>query len=286
MSERADRREDGVESLRSRMDADARFRRVLSGYDPDEVRAYAEDVKRVFTQQAKAAKHEQETLISELNAAKSEIQARNCAIKTLKETLAQRDSQLDAANARLTALIQSARQFESERESFERTRAAAAAAHVSAERVQALEAEAKQLRQTLSQAARFIETWRAERAQLLDENTQLRQKLDCLHGLFQGMMPEQNNGRVYAQPSLQTQTPAAPVREEGRYPPGKGMPQMQPAQIADKLADTFAEAYALINQIRTAGEPAREPAQPKAAQPRMQVLRPNGTTQDYSINGK
>lgn len=286
MSERADRREDGVESLRSRMDADARFRRVLSGYDPDEVRAYAEDVKRVFTQQAKAAKHEQETLISELNAAKSEIQARNCAIKTLKETLAQRDSQLDAANTRLTALIQSARQFESEHESFERIRAAAETAHVSAERVQALETEAKQLRQTLSQAARLIETWRAERAQMLDENTQLRKKLDCLHGLFQGMMPEQNNGRAYAQPSSQTQTPAAPAREEGRYPPVKRMPQTQTAQIADQLADTFAEAYALINQIRTAGEPAREPAQPKAVQPRMQVLRPNGTTQDYAINGK
>ena len=285
MSERADHREDGVESLRSRMDADARFRRVLSGYDPDEVRAYAEDVKRVFTQQARAAKHEQETLISELNAAKSEIQARNCAIKTLKETLAQRDSQLDAANARLTALIQSVRQLESEREGFERIRAAAGAAHVSAERVQALEAEAKQLRQTLSQAARLIETWRAERAQLLDENAQLRQKLDSLHGSFQGMMPEQNNSRAYAQPPAQTQTPAAPAREDGRYLPVKGMP-MQPAQIADKLADTFAEAYALINQIRTAGEPAREPAQPKAAQPRMQVLRPNGTAQDYSVNGK
>ena len=286
MSERGDRREDGVESLRSRMDADARFRRVLSGYDPDEVRAYTEDVKRVFTQQAKAAKREQETLISELNAAKSEIQARNCAIKTLKETLAQRDSQLDTANTRLTTLLQSVRQFESERESFERIRAAAETAHVSAERVQALETEAKQLRQTLSQAARLIETWKTERAQLLDENTQLRQKLDCLHGLFQGMMPEQNNSRAYAQPLPQAQTPTAPARDEGRHLPVKEMPQMQPAQIADKLADTFAEAYALINQIRTAGEPARESAQPKAAQPRMQVLRPNGTTQDYSINGK
>ena len=286
MSERGDRREDGVESLRSRMDADARFRRVLSGYDPDEVRAYTEDVKRVFTQQAKAAKREQETLISELNAAKSEIQARNCAIKTLKETLAQRDSQLDTANTRLTTLLQSVRQFESERESFERIRAAAETAHVSAERVQALETEAKQLRQTLSQAARLIETWKTERAQLLDENTQLRQKLDCLHGLFQGMIPEQNNSSAYAQPPSQTQTPTVPAREEGRYLPVKEKPQMQPAQIADKLADTFAEAYALIDQIRTAGEPAREPAQPKAAQPRMQVLRPNGTTQDYSINGK
>ncbi len=286
MSERADHRDDGVESLRSRMDADARFRRVLSGYDPDEVRAYAEDVKRVFTQQAKAAKHEQETLISELNAAKSEIQARNCAIKTLKETLAQRDSQLGTANTRLTTLIQSVRQFESERESFESIRATAAAARVSAERVQALETEAKQFRQTLSQAARLIEAWKTERAQLLDENTQLRQKLDCLHGLFQGMMPEQNNSRAYAQPLPQAQTPTAPARDEGRHLPVKEMPQIQPAQIADKLADTFAEAYALINQIRTASEPAREPAQPKAAQPRMQVLRPNGTTQDYSINGK
>ena len=54
MSERNERREEGVEALRNRMDADARFHRVLSGYDPDEVRDFLEEMKRVLAQQAKA----------------------------------------------------------------------------------------------------------------------------------------------------------------------------------------------------------------------------------------
>lgn len=56
MDERLDQSERGIDSLRSRMDADARFRRAISGYDPQDVRACVENVKRIFSQQAMAAK--------------------------------------------------------------------------------------------------------------------------------------------------------------------------------------------------------------------------------------
>lgn len=38
-----------VQVLRSKMNADARFHRVLSGYDPEEVRAYVHEVRRDFS---------------------------------------------------------------------------------------------------------------------------------------------------------------------------------------------------------------------------------------------
>ena len=63
MNESIERTEEGIDSLRNRMDADARFRRSLSGYDPQDVRAYVENVKRIFAQQSRAAKQEQEDLI-------------------------------------------------------------------------------------------------------------------------------------------------------------------------------------------------------------------------------
>ena len=268
MNDRQDQREPGVDALRSRMDADARFHRVLSGYDPDEVRAYLEDSKRVFSQQAKAAKQEQENLIAALDSAKSEIQARNCAIKTLRDTLAQREAQLTAASTRIATLIQSVKQFEAEREGLEKLRAAAATARVASERAQALEAETQQLRGTLSQAASLIESWKTERAQLIDENARLRQELEYLHGLFKNAPPEQAAVRT---------APAAP---SPRFSPAPPPEQAVSSQIADKLADAFAEAYTLVSQLRTTGEP------PRTAQPRMQVLRPDGTSADYTINGK
>lgn len=267
MNDRQNQREIDVDALRSRMDADARFHRALSGYDPDEVRAYLEDIKRVFSQQAKAAKQEQESLIAELDSAKSEIQARNCAIKTLKETLAQCEARLTTASTRIATLIQSVKRYEAEREGLERLRAAAATARVASERAQTLEAETQQLRGTLSQAASLIETWKTERAQLIDENARLRQEVEYLRGLVKSAPPEQAAARP-ASAASQRFTAAPPPEQAG------------PSQIADKLADAFAEAYALVSQLRTAAEPAR------ASQPRMQVLRPDGTSTDYTINGK
>ena len=269
-SDRQDPREIGVDALRSRMDADARFHRVLSGYDPEEVRAYVEEIKRVFSQQAKAAKQEQESLIASLDSAKSEIQARNCAIKTLKDTLAQREAQLTTASTRIATLVQSVKRYEAERDGLDRLRAAAATARVASERAQSLEAETQQLRGTLSQAASLIESWKTERAQLIDENARLRQELEYLRGLIKSAPPEQAAART------------APAAAPQRFAPvpAPAPEQAVSSQIADKLADAFAEAYTLVSQLRTAGE------SPRTAQPRMQVLRPDGTSTDYTINGK
>ena len=52
-----------VQVLRSKMNADARFHRVLSGYDPEEVRAYVHEVRRDFSRLTNAAKQEQESMI-------------------------------------------------------------------------------------------------------------------------------------------------------------------------------------------------------------------------------
>ena len=109
MNEPIERSAEGIDSLRSRMDSDARFRRALSGYDPQDVRAYVENVKRIFAQQAKAAKLEQENLIAQLDSAKSEIQARNYGIKKFKELLVEREAQLNNANTRINALLQTVR---------------------------------------------------------------------------------------------------------------------------------------------------------------------------------
>ena len=272
MSERNERREEGVEALRSRMDADARFHRVLSGYDPDEVRAFLEEMKRVFAQQTKAAKQEQETLIAELGAARSEILARNCALKTVKDTLDQREAELKSMQTRAVGLTQSIRSLEAERAGMEQLRVAAASARVAAERAQALEQEVQQLRGTLSQAANVIEAWKTERTQLQEDNARLRAEIESMriHGASSAQGYEPRNA---------SPIPAPPVRQETT-------PAMTP-EMADKLADTFAEAYALISQFRTANEPPR-PAQPpqRGSPSRVQVLRPDGTTADYSISGK
>lgn len=287
MSEQQNRREESVEVLRSRMDADARFRRILSGYDPDEVRAYLEEVKRIFSQQAKAAKQEQETLIAQLDSAKSEIQARNCAIKTLKENLTQRETQLATANTRITTLIQSVKAQEAEQENVEKIRAAAITARATAERVQGLEKEVQQLRSTLSQAASVIEFWKTERAQLIDENAKLHSELDDLRKLITATLAEQDARRSAAAHAAGQPAEAPAVRASESRP----YPQNEPAhdvssQLADKLAGAFAEAYTLVSQLRSTGEVQHEPAAQRPQPSRMQVLRPDGTAADCHIGGK
>jgi DivIVA domain-containing protein len=253
------------------MDADARFHRVLSGYDPDEVRDFLEEMKRVFAQQAKASKREQETLIDELEATRSELSARNCAIKTMKDTLDHRDMELKSMQTRAVGLTQSIRSLEAERAGMEQLRAAAATARVAAERTQTLEQEVQQLRGTLTQAANVIESWKSERIRLQEENARLRAEIESMR--IHGSSPAQGYEQRSASP-----VPAPQVRQEPA-------PALTP-EMADKLADTFAEAYALVNQFRTANEPPRAPQPQRGSPSRVQVLRQDGTTADYSISGK
>jgi len=182
VSERIERTEEGIDSLRNRMDADARFRRSLSGYDPQDVRAYVENVKRIFAQQTRAAKQEQEDLIAQLDSAKSEIQARNCGIKKLKDLLVEREAQLNTANMRINALLQTVKAHGAERDELERLRQEAASSG-NAERILSLEKETQQLRAAVAQASNLVNTWKAERERLMEENDRLREEVNYLRSV-------------------------------------------------------------------------------------------------------
>lgn len=275
MSDHKNKSESGVDSLRSRMDADARFHRVISGYDPEEVRAYLENTKYVFVQQATAAKKEQESMIAELGSLKNEVQARNCAIKTLKENIAQRDAQLASANTRITTLIQSVKKYETERSEFEHIRNIAATASVAKERAQGLEQEVRQLRETLMQASNLMDAWKTERTRLIDENTAMRQEMEALRVIVQNNRQEQ---RV-------EYTPVAQTQREVRYQAQAAPQQESCTQIADRLAEAFAEAYTLVSKLKEQSDAMKEEALPRV-QPRMQVLRPDGTGFDFNPNSK
>ena len=296
MDERLDQSERGIDSLRSRMDADARFRRAISGYDPQDVRAYVENVKRIFSQQAMAAKQEQEYLISQLDSAKSELQAKNCGIKKLKELLIERETQLNAANMRINTLLQAVKAHGAEREELERLRQEVAN-NGGAERLKALERESQQQRAAVAQATSLLETWKAEREHLLVENDHLRQEVNYLRSIAARPAPEQEPSRAYAcatpvvAPMLARQPYPDVIAAESRFvtPPGVSQPvatqpaasqQKDFAQIADKLATMFAEAYQLVSQFRTAQEPQTEPQPQRPAQPYMQILRPEGASAD------
>lgn len=289
---------DDIESLRSRMDADARFRRVISGYDPYEVRVYVENVKRIFAQQAKASKQEQETLIAQMDSAKSEIQARNCAIKKLKDLVIQRESQLNAANERIGTLLQAVKKHEVERQELERLRAASASVNAVAQRVQSLQNETQQLRSALTQSSSLLESLRAERDQLFEENDQLKQELYYQRALTQRLAPEAPPRQQYTQPVAPV-APAAPVRQayteappvENRFAAQTATVQKDFSQVADKLANMFADAYLLISQFRNAeAQPeAPQPLEPTAQRPQqpfMQILRPDGAVSDNPLYRK
>ena len=293
MDERLDQSERGIDSLRSRMDADARFRRAISGYDPQDVRAYVENVKRIFAQQAVASKQEQEYLIAQLESTKSELQARNCGIKKLKDLLMDRETQLNSTNARINTLLQSIKAHSVEREELERLRQEIAT-NGSQERLQALEREAQQQRAAVAQATSLIETWKAERERLLVENERLRQEVAYLRSI--AMKPEPEPQPMYAPTPAPARQPYLDIfQQESRFAPPPQQPvvpqqqQQQPAvsqqqkdfaQIADRLANMFAEAYQLVSQFRTAQEPQPEPQPQRPAQPYMQILRPEGTNAD------
>lgn len=322
MNERIERTEAGIDSLRSRMDADARFRRAMSGYDPRDVQAYVENVKRIFAQQTKAAKQEQDDLLAQLDSAKSEIQARNCAIKKLKDLLYERETQLNTANTRINTLLQSVKAHGAEREELERLREEVEGSG-NAERIRALEKETQQLRAAVAQASNLVNTWKAERERLIEENDRLREEVYYLRAVtakpaeqepvfgYEQMLPgyeqppravrpevksaENRFVQQPPQPPLQTQQPIQqpqmqqPIQQPQMQQPIQ-QPQMQQpmqntvtpqqkefAQVADKLATMFAEAYQLISQFKnnlgTQPEPPRQ-------QPPMQILRPDTVNAD------
>ncbi len=306
MSERIERTEEGIDSLRSRMDADARFRRSLSGYDPQDVRAYVENVKRIFAQQTRAAKQEQEDLIAQLDSAKSEIQARNCGIKKLKDLLVEREAQLNTANMRINTLLQTVKAHGAERDELERLRQEAASSG-NTDRILTLEKETQQLRAAVAQASNLVNTWKAERERLMEENDRLREEVYYLRSVSNKTAMDYDAGRAYAanpqfpqayeqqmrQPhadviaaenrfAAQTlQQPAQSTYQQPAYQqpvPQQTVSTQQKefSQVADKLATMFAEAYQLISQFKSNLDAQPEPqAQPqRPVQPAMQILRP------------
>jgi len=317
MNERIERTEAGIDSLRSRMDADARFRRAMSGYDPRDVQAYVENVKRIFAQQTKAAKQEQDDLLAQLDSAKSEIQARNCAIKKLKDLLYERETQLNTANTRINTLLQSVKAHGAEREELERLREEVAGSG-NAERIRALEKETQQLRAAVAQASNLVNTWKAERERLIEENDRLREEVYYLRAVtskpaeqdavfgYEPMLPtyeqppravrpevitaENRFVQQPPQPPLQAQQPVQqmqqPAQQQFQQPVQQAQQPMQNtaspqqkefAQVADKLATMFAEAYQLISQFKNNLGAQQEPPR---QQPPMQILRPDSVNAD------
>ena len=294
MNERFEREEEGIDSLRSRMEADARFRRALSGYDPQDVRNYVDNVKRIFAQQAKAAKREQEDLIAQLESAKSEIQARNCGIRKMKEMLIERETQLNTANARINALAQAVKKHVPEREELEFLRQQVGGGDVT-ERIRSLETESRQLRASVAQASKLMESWKVERGQILEENNRLRQEVQYLRANAAAYAQPPEGYRAYASGYTQSPVmPEAPARQPQAEPavqPAANTQSAEFSQTIDKLAMMFAEAYRLVSQLKTSTpeppdvEPElRQP--PRPAQPYMQILRPEGTTTDNLHNRK
>lgn len=295
MNEAIEQNGEGIDSLRSRMDADARFRRTLSGYDPQDVRAYVENVKRIFAQQARAAKQEQEDLIAQLDSARSEIQARNCGIKKFKELLLEREGQLNTANTRINALLQTVKAHGPEREELERLRQEAASSG-NAERILVLEKETQQLRSAVAQASNLVNTWKAERERLIEENERLHEEVYYLRSVAINPAPAQDS-RIYAQQAAypvyeQAAKPARAdvITAENRFTQQGVQQSVQPnptaqqkefSQVADKLATMFAEAYQLISQFKTNLDAQQEPQpQPRQQQPVRQVLRPDTVNAD------
>ena len=302
MNETIERNAEGIDSLRSRMDADARFRRTLSGYDPQDVRAYVENVKRIFAQQTRAAKQEQEDLIAQLNSAKSEIIARNCGIKKFKELLVEREAQLNNANTRINALLQTVKSHGAEREELERLRMELAS-NGNAERIQALEKETQQLRSAVAQASNLVNTWKTERERLMEENERLNEEVYYLRSVAMNSPQGMDANRAYAQQSYAPayeqpqrsapayEQPQRPVRAdvitaENRFTQQNNQQSTQQAvssqqkefsQVADKLATMFAEAYQLISQFKSNldAQPAPPQQQQPLQQPPQQPMRPS-----------
>ncbi|MPM94529.1 hypothetical protein SDC9_141675 [bioreactor metagenome] len=204
---------------------------------------------------------------------------------------------------RINALLQTVKAHGAEREELERLRQEIASSG-SAERLQALEREAQRQRAAVAQATSLVETWKEERERLLAENERLHQEVSYLRSIAMFPMPEQEAPHIFAFPAAPGVT-AVPGRQqyadviaaENRFAAqaatsqpaasqSAGSQQKDFAQIADKLATMFAEAYQLVSQFRTAQEPQPEPQQQRPTQPYMQILRPDGGNVDNVYNRK
>jgi len=297
MNGEMERRSESMNTLRSRMDADARFHRVVRGYDPEEVQDYLEQLKNVFDQQVKAGKREQEALIAALGAAKSEIEARNCAVKSLSDKVAQREKELSDAAKRITTLVQYVKKYEAEREDVLRARSGLEQLRAQAQRAQTLEEENRQLRAALTKASSAGESWRQEREGITEENERMQSELSrlraenarlaaerdearsfaymaAMESRGESARTEQRTGRTESYPYAQTPPAPAPA------PPAAALP----AQAAGRLADIFAEAYEIVNQLRGESEPRSD--QSSRGAPRMHVIRPDGTTGERGPGGR
>ncbi|MDD4311961.1 MAG: hypothetical protein PHW41_05725 [Eubacteriales bacterium] len=283
MSEYIERNEEGIDSLRNRMDADARFRRSLSGYDPQDVRAYVENVKRIFAQQTRAAKQEQEDLLAQLDSAKSEVQARNCGIKKLKDLLVEREAQLNTANMRINTLLQTVKTHGAERDELERLRQEAASSG-NTERILSLEKETQQLRAAVAQASNLVNTWKAERERLMEENDRLREEVNYLRAVSSRATADYEASRAYTanqqyQPAYdQTIRPthADVIAAENRFMAQSAQqPMQQPMQ--QQAQPNYQQPVQPVYQ-----QPVQQPMQQPVQQPMQQPMQP--TAQQPAMN--
>ena len=297
MNGEMEHRSESMNTLRSRMDADARFHRVVRGYDPEEVQDYLEQLKNVFDQQVKAGKREQEALIAALGAAKSEIEARNCAVKSLSDKVTQREKELSDAAKRITTLVQYVKKYEAEREDVLRAKSGLEQLRAQVQRVQPLEEENRRLRAALTKASAAGEGWRHEREGITEENERMQSELSRLRAENARLAAERDEARSFAYMAAM-ESRGESARTEPRagrtesYPYAQTPPAPAPAppaaalpvQAAGRLADIFAEAYEIVNQLRGESEPRSDPAQRNA--PRMHVVRPDGTTGERGSGGR
>ena len=299
MKEYRDGNESTIDSLRSQMDADARFRRAIGGYHPKDVYSYVVNVKRIFAQQVTASKQEQEHLIAQLETAKSEIQARNFAVTRLKGLLAEREQQIKTARARIDSLFQFVKkQHEAEREELERLRLQVQDSGVP-ERIQALQQETKHLRAAAAQVLELVEGWKAERERLLDENGRLRREAEYLRTYAARSAPKEDEyGFAAAQSAYHAEADFQPEPQRADTGAANHKAAAQPEHaewdgflhMIDQLAVTIAEVVRLAGEQRPGAQPQREaPQEPQPQRPLppfMQILRPEGANSDSAFTRK
>jgi regulator of replication initiation timing len=186
--------------------------------------------------------------------------------------------------------LQTVKSHGAERDELERLRQEAASSG-NAERIVALEKETQQLRAAVAQASNLVNTWKAERERLMEENERLHEEVYYLRSVAMNPAQTQDSTRAYAQQAAYPayEQSARPVRAdvitaESRFaqqsaPTAQAGPTTQQkefSQVADKLATMFAEAYQLISQFKTNLDTQQEPQQQqRQSQPTMQVLRPD-----------
>lgn len=110
---------DGVEKLRSRVDDETRFKRALNGYDVREVNDYVSEMKHSLQKQACAAKLDQQQLMMDLDAARTEnaakeetILAQASELSRAGEALAARDAALAERDAQIEKLRARTQEYE------------------------------------------------------------------------------------------------------------------------------------------------------------------------------